>query len=129
MHHDGKGQRCVRHCHCPDVRVERFLEPCLLLLIHGDQSHGYELMTNLQRYGFDRASLEPTTIYRYLRRLEREGYLTSSWETGEAGPAKRLYAVTPEGEELIHAWAVAVTRNLEALNEFLGDYRKRFADR
>lgn len=104
--------------------MERFLEPCLLLLLmeHGP-SHGYHLLQNLGRFGFEPDSQDPGLVYRHLRRLEKEGMVTSRWDTGGPGPAKRLYEVTPEGYELLESWAVIIENNIVILQRFLDFYR------
>lgn len=55
-------------------------------------------------YGYDlmrQADLKSGTLYPILARLERQGFLSSEWETidpVQAGrPARRVYALTPEG--------------------------------
>lgn len=56
-------------------------------------------------YGFDvidRTGLPSGTVYPALSRLERDGYLRSSWETETAAfaagrPARRYYRVTAAG--------------------------------
>ena len=58
------------------------------------------------RYGFDvmdATGLPDGTVYPILRRLERRGVLTASWEAegharAEQRPARRYYALTPAGE-------------------------------
>lgn len=113
-------------CGCGGGRMERFLEPCLLLLLLKSQAHGYELLGRLQEFGLDPDQQDPGLMYRTLRRLERDGYLTSSWDTESSGPAKRLYEVTGEGADLLHAWAGVVQRNMRSLQSFLRSYEEHF---
>ncbi len=40
-------------------------------------------------------------LYRLLRSLEEEGVVASVWDESLAGPAKRVYRLTPSGEELL----------------------------
>ncbi len=110
------------HC-CRVGRMERFLEPCLLLLLRQEPSHGYDLLQKLNDFGFEPESQDPGHIYRHLRRLEREGMVTSHWETGKAGPAKRLYKVTTEGNELLSAWTTTIRGNIGILERFLQKYQ------
>ena len=64
--------------------------------------HGYQLMEDLNRRGYVKpGTLEAGTVYTMLRRMERGGLLTSEWEDKESGPDRRVYKVTPEGEELL----------------------------
>ncbi len=103
--------------------MERFLEPCLLLMLLEEPSHGYQLLQNLCSFGFEPESQDPGLIYRHLRRLEKEGMVTSQWDTEGAGPARRLYEVTPEGREMLEGWTTIIKRNIEILHHFLERYR------
>ena len=49
--------------------------------------------------------------------------LVSSWcEHSAAGPARRTYALTPEGVEWLHAWAGALRESHRYLSAYLGRY-------
>ncbi len=113
-------------CKCGGGRMERFLEPCLLMLLLRAPAHGYELLGRLAEFSLDPEQQDPGLLYRTLRRLEEEGYLTSHWDTDTSGPAKRLYQVTKDGQDLLHAWTGVVQRNLRTLNIFLDVYHAHF---
>lgn len=114
-------------CKC-ETRLQRFLQPCLLLLLKVKPSYGYELLENLRQFGFDELP-DPATAYKNLRLMEEEGWVTSQWDTAGPGPARRIYRVTPEGEDLIRSWAVAIRRTQESLNTFLSLFEGEFTDR
>lgn len=107
--------------------MEKFIQPCMLLLLYERPAHGYELMERLQRFGFS-GYIDPGVVYRNLRKMEEEGWVKSEWESGESGPARRRYALTPEGEEAIHGWAVHVRYQMERLKGFLDKYEKIFGN-
>lgn len=111
-------------CKC-ETRMQRFLQPCLLLLLKMKASYGYELLENLRQFGFDELP-DPATAYKNLRIMEQEGWVTSKWDTGGPGPARRIYEVTREGEDLIQSWAVAIRRTQESLNTFLSLFEREF---
>ncbi len=113
-------------CHCHRAKLEGFLQPCLLLLLGEGSSYGYQLMETLTGLGWESGSPDPGVIYRNLRRMEGEGVVESSWDTSGAGPARRLYRLTPEGQELLHAWAVSIGNNVSLLESFLARYRNLF---
>ena len=58
--------------------------------------YGYGLLTTLADVGID---TEANTLYPLLRRLEKQGLLTSSWDTGESRPRK-YYETTPLGTDI-----------------------------
>jgi PadR family transcriptional regulator PadR len=121
---EGKGVEIV--CKC-ETRLQRFLQPCLLLLLKIKPSYGYELLDNLHQFGFDELP-DPATAYKNLRLMEQEGWVESKWDTTGPGPARRIYQVTREGEDLIRSWAVAIRRTQRSLNTFLSLYQREFKD-
>ncbi len=115
---------CIRDsgsCTCDGGRIERFIEPCLLLLLTRNAAHGYELMDGLTSLGFE-AARDPGQVYRALRRLEQDNMVSSRWETGEGGPARRVYSISESGHELLAAWARVIQDTRDRLNNFLDQY-------
>lgn len=100
-------------------RMERFMEPCLILLLLESPAHGYELLERLGQFGFEGGSADAASMYRTLRRLEEEGMLVSQWEESEAGPPKRSYRVTQEGCRLLGRWRETIKANKSRLERFL----------
>ncbi len=112
-------------CKCQGPRMERFIQPCMLLLLYEKPAHGYELMETLKQFGFGEGA-DPGLVYRNLRKLEEEGSVESEWETEGAGPAKRLYKVTPGGIKQIHVWSSHIRDNMKKLKHFLDRYEQSF---
>jgi poly-beta-hydroxybutyrate-responsive repressor len=103
------------------ARVERFIEPALLLLLRERSMHGYELLELLPGLvGEDRVDVG--NLYRALRSLEEDGVVRSEWSADLPGPAKRTYELTPAGTQLLDAWAAALRENQELINDFLHRY-------
>ncbi|MGQ9523282.1 MAG: PadR family transcriptional regulator [Armatimonadota bacterium] len=109
-----------RHCVCMPARLPRLLEPALLLaLAESGERHGYELLAAVNQMELAENEVDPGAVYRALRQLESDGYLVSSWHTGETGPARRVYRLTPAGRELLWLWAETLRRRHAALAGFL----------
>ncbi|MGI8549729.1 MAG: helix-turn-helix transcriptional regulator [Dehalococcoidia bacterium] len=98
------------------------LEPYLLLLLRNLRMHGYQLGRSLTLMGF--AAVDPATVYRTLRQMEKEGLVSSDWETGNAGPAKRTYTLTENGEDFLRNWATALGSYQQLLDRFFQLYLK-----
>lgn len=112
-HHRGRGRRRRRR------RVLQFLQPCLLLLLRRDEAHGYVLLTELERFGFDPERLDPSLVYRALREMEDEGWVQSHWDEESQGPKRRVYALLQEGEEQLTFWIDDLRRTREEINHLL----------
>jgi DNA-binding PadR family transcriptional regulator len=63
-----------------------------------------------------------------LRSLEEEGVVRSSWDTNGSGPARRVYALTEEGTEYLHGWALNLRKVRQNLDRFLTEYETHFKD-
>src|SRR3954454_21729003 len=99
-------------------RVERFLEPALLLLLSEQSAHGYELVDRV-------AELVPGErpemggLYRGLRGLEEHVVVTLEWDAAAPGPAKLIYELTPAGRDLLRAWAKDLKQTQVGVDAFL----------
>ena len=70
--------------------------PVVLLFLQQSDSYGYELMERTAQFGFE--TMNPGTLYRTLRQMEKDGLCESEWETSRDGPARRVYSITEAGE-------------------------------
>ena len=99
--------------HLKEVRRGSVLLACLLLL--REPGYGYGLLERLEAAGVE---VDANTLYPMLRRLEKQGLLTSEWDTEGARPRK-YYATSSQGRELaaelMSSW-LEMTRSLEQLN-------------
>jgi PadR family transcriptional regulator, regulatory protein PadR len=100
------------------------MQPSILLGLLLKTSYGYELIQNIQNFGFVEGEAPPGMIYRHLRQLEEQGLVSSNWETKGTGPAKRMYTITEEGKAVLAIWIDYMKRQASTLNEFIGAYRK-----
>jgi poly-beta-hydroxybutyrate-responsive repressor len=104
------------------ARVERFVEPALLLLLRERPHHGYELIERLPELVGEQTRIDVGNLYRLLRALEAEGVVTSEWSAHLPGPAKRTYELTPEGRRLLDRWADALRAAQGVVQAFLDRY-------
>ncbi len=118
-------------CHhgCPGFKIERFLQPCLLLLLSLGSSYGYELLEEIRREWFQNEALDPGLVYRSLRKMEAEGLVGSEWVIGESGPARRMYVITEEGRRVLGAWVTHIQSQLQRFEKFLKKYDEVFLER
>jgi len=105
-------------------KQERYIQPSILLGLYMKPSYGYELIQEIQRFGFVEGHAPPGMIYRHLRQMEEEGLVASEWQTEGTGPAKRVYHITPEGEEVLVLWTHYMERQAEHLRQFIAQFRQ-----
>lgn len=95
------------------------LEFGILLMIRKRPSYGYEIISTLERYPI--LAAKENTIYPLLRRLLKEGYISSTWKEGAEGlPPRKYYALTDQGRAYLEALTVEWGGLLTALEELQG---------
>jgi len=85
-------------------QMEKFLEVCSLMLLRDEIGYGYGLMEQLILFGFSEKILNVSTLYRTLRNMEKELFVTSLWEQGGPGPKRRVYKITAKGKQELDQW-------------------------
>jgi PadR family transcriptional regulator PadR len=104
-------------------RQFRFTEPGVLLLLRNGPAHGYELVKRLPAvFPGVKARADQGIVYRVLRSLEAEGAVRSHWDHSDAGPARRVYELTPLGAEKLDGWRRDLAGEMTAIHGFLEEY-------
>ena len=113
----GPGRWLVR------ARLERFIEPAVLLVLRDSPGHGYELLEQLQTL-MPSERIDMGNLYRILRSLEREGLVASTWDEEAPGPAKRIYVITQSGSRVLTQWVEAFKKIEQQIAAFTERYEK-----
>jgi len=104
----------------PRGTPKNYLMAWLLVMLKDLNLHGYEIMKALKE-NFAVVS-DPGTVYRALRQLERDGYITSWWDPKEQGPARRIYTLTDSGSSALKMWSAALEQYRTNLDAFFSLY-------
>ena len=87
------------------------LEGCVLAVIAGGETYGYEILAKLDQCGFD--ALLEGTLYPVLTRLEKKGLISCRKAKSPYGPVRKYYSITEAGKT--------------ALETFRGNYQRTTA--
>ncbi len=102
---------------------KNWLVPILLLMLREWSSYGYELMERMATFGLH--AMNAGTFYRTLRQMEKEGMVSSCWDTSEGGPARRMYSITEAGEAYLKYWADSLDQYQKMMDTFFRLYTGR----
>ena len=102
----------------PRGTPKNYLMAWLLVMLKDLNLHGYEIMKALKE-NFAVVS-DPGTVYRALRQLERDGYISSWWDPKEQGPARRIYTLTETGNDASKRGAPTSKQHSIGLDAFVG---------
>lgn len=75
------------------------LEFCILNLLAGGETYGYELIQRLKK--IEELAVTESTAYPILNRLREDGYVTVRVEPSRDGPPRRYYSLTGMGKHRI----------------------------
>ncbi len=100
------------------------MTPVALVILYQERSYGYELMERLAAE-FEFEHINAGTLYRNLRRMEKEGLCEAAWETSESGPARRMYYITEAGEGYLDAWIRASKDYRQTMDALYQAYENR----
>lgn len=103
-----------------EARPRNWLVPVILLSLRDWNSYGYELMERATAFGFD--AMNPGTLYRTLRQMEKDGIVESTWETSKGGPARRMYTITDSGKAYLDFWAKSLEQYQRTMDTFFRMY-------
>jgi PadR family transcriptional regulator len=96
------------------------LFPVLLLhLIQEQPDHGYGLMQRIESICGDLVAVNTNKIYPLLRRLEERGFVSATWDH-PTKRSRRVYAITPAGEERLARIKGSMLPYLESIERAVG---------
>lgn len=99
--------------------MKGMLEGCILSLISRKEVYGYELMMELEKYGFDH--IAEGTFYPILTRLSKKGYLSCRKVKSEAGPYRKYYKITVQGQQYLEEFTHSYQTITRSINKILED--------
>jgi DNA-binding PadR family transcriptional regulator len=101
-----------------------FVQPCLLVMLHRNDAHGYNLLSGLGEFGLNPEAYDPSIIYRALREMEEMGWIASYEGEESQGPQRRVYRLTEEGERHLSIWIDDLRRAKREIELLLDAYEK-----
>ena len=95
------------------------LDLLLLSILANGPAHGYAIIESLRNRSGDVFDLPEGTVYPALHRLEEQGLLKSSWSE-DSGRRKRIYQLTPEGQQALNTRQAEWLTFSKAVNATVG---------
>jgi PadR family transcriptional regulator PadR len=88
------------------VRIDKDLvaasaTPLVLGILSEGDLYGYAIIKRVSELSGGGMQWTDGMLYPLLHRLERLGYVSSSWGTSEAGRRRKHYAITPSGRDAL----------------------------
>ena len=103
----------------PSQMLKGTLEGCILAIISRQETYGYEISQELERFGFGR--IAEGTIYPLLLRLEKNGLILAEYRASELGPKRKYYKLTEAGKAEMESFIVSYRELTNAVDGLLND--------
>lgn len=112
-------------CPCQGKNLDKLLQPLILcILAEGGDMHGFAILKEIGKNPrFEDKVPDATGVYRYLKKMEASGLLTSQWaleDLDDAGKPKRIFSITDEGKHCLANWAIALTDYNKYISDLVG---------
>lgn len=95
--------------------MKGILESCILKIIEKNETYGYEIVVQLQNYGFE--DVKEGTIYPLLLRLEKKKLIAATFKESPLGPKRKYYSLTAEGKEYLNSFYQAWTEIVDSVEK------------
>jgi len=108
------------NCPCSGATLDRLVQPAILAALTEGPIHGYRLAERISEMaGPFGDKPDVSGIYRFLKKMQAAGLVTSSWETGGQGHAKRLFEITDDGRDCLTRWTTTLEIYLKEITALL----------
>lgn len=83
----------------PKDLVAASATPIVLAILRREDSYGYAIIKRVREVSDERLTWTDGMLYPVLHRLERNGYVRSSWGKSETGRRRKYYRLTDRGSK------------------------------
>lgn len=107
-------------CPCTGGTLDRLIQPAILAILAEGPLHGYRIAERIgDMPSFAGQKPDVSGVYRFLKAMQRKGFVVSSWDLSEAGPAKKSYRITPAGKRCLRQWVSTLKAYRESVTSLL----------
>jgi PadR family transcriptional regulator PadR len=99
----------------------------ILATLRDGPAHGYALARTIERRTENALQLREGTLYPALHALERDGLISSAWETPENGRERKTYTLTESGAKKLVEWSAGWQQFVVAVGRVLSPQDNRGA--
>lgn len=80
--------------------IRGHINTIILRALYDGDKYGYEIIAEIERKSCGQYSLKQPSLYSALKRLEKDGYITSYWGGSVGGGRRKYFSLTDEGKSI-----------------------------
>ena len=97
--------------------LKGILEGCILAIIEEHETYGYDILSQLQEYGFE--NIIEGTLYPVLTRLNKKKLISCRMGESPLGPKRKYYSLTDDGQAYLKEFIKCWTEVQSSVNRIL----------
>jgi len=114
-------------CPCKGKNLDKLLQPSILMALHQQSLHGFALIAEIAKSPLcDNKAPDAAGVYRYLKKMENSGLLTSAWEFLDGEKPRRVYSITDKGDHCLVTWSTVLKKYAYDINQIVINIDKVF---
>lgn len=91
----------------------------ILSALSDSPKHGYAINQWVMKSSSDNFSISPGVLYPLLYHLEHEEMIEAEWESSSSGPRRKIYSLTPKGENLFSQAVKDWKHYIQTINQLI----------
>ncbi len=80
--------------------IRGHINTIILRSLYDGDKYGYEIITEIERKSRGQYTMKQPSLYSALKRLEKDGYITSYWGGSVGGGRRKYFSLTDAGKEI-----------------------------
>ncbi len=80
--------------------IRGHINTIILRALYDGDKYGYAIIAEIERKSHGQYTLKQPSLYSALKRLEKDGYVTSYWGGSVSGGRRKYFSLTEEGKEI-----------------------------
>ncbi len=80
--------------------IRGHINTIILRSLYDGDKYGYEIIAEIERKSHGQYTLKQPSLYSALKRLEKDGYITSYWGGSVSGGRRKYFSLTDEGKTI-----------------------------
>jgi Predicted transcriptional regulators len=91
----------------------------ILSILAEKENYGYEISKAIKERTDGSFEIQEATLYLSLKRLEKQGAVTSYWGDVSHGGRRKYYSITDDGTRLLHKYIADWKQTVAVIDRFL----------
>ncbi|MGN1098891.1 MAG: PadR family transcriptional regulator [Christensenellales bacterium] len=110
----------MKKCACKGSFLDKLLQPTILMLLSQQRLHGFSILKKMEESKImDYSGVDPTGLYRTLKKMETTGLLTSEWDMKDSSQPRRIYEITADGRDCLEHWKTTLIEYKNSIDNLI----------